>query len=357
MLTLYTGTPGSGKTALVVAELERFLRAQPGRPVFVMGIPELKLPHVECPPVEQWTVLKPTPEDPTLLESEFTFPDGALVIIDEAQKVFRPRGVGSKVPEHVAAFEKHRHKGLDFWLVSQHPNLLDPAVRKLIGRHVHLRSHWAGRELIEWPEAADPTSRAERASGVRQRYTLPKHVFGLYRSASLHVKPVRRIPRLLYVLFVLVAIGGYMAWNVGSKLWGAFDDAPELVERAGEGAEVVNGGAAPLTPRASGGGEVAGRGISLADFEPRLRGRPETAPLYDGIRQVVAVPLVAGCVALGERCTCYTEQGSDAGYSPEECKAWLAKTPFQPFRAVLPPPVARAKAEASAADHAALALR
>lgn len=335
MLTLYTGTPGAGKTALVVSELAEFIK-KGDRPVFVLGIPGLKLPHEVAPPLEDWTVRKPVPEDPSLFEAEFTFPDGALVIVDEAQKVFRPRAPSAKVPDHVSAFEKHRHKGLDFWLVTQHPNLLDPAVRKLVGRHVHLRSHWAGRELIEWPEATDPSSRSERGAGVRQRYTLPKSAFKLYKSASMHVKPKRRIPKLLYVLFGLIAIGGYLAWSIGGKLWGAFDEGGELVEKAGQGAELVQGGAAPLTSPAGSAASGVGRSISLADFEPRLRGRPETAPLYDGVRRVVAVPLVAGCVAIRDRCSCYTEQGSDAGYSVDECRAWLRDPPFQPFRAVFP---------------------
>lgn len=331
MLTLFTGTPGAGKTALVVSELVKVVES--GRRVIVMGIPELQVPHELAPPVEKWTRLVPTVEDPNIFEAEFVFPEGSLVVIDEAQKVFRPRSVGSKVPDHVSAFEKHRHRGLDFWLITQHPNLLDAAVRKLIGKHVHLRGHWAGRELLEWPEAADPSSKSERASAVRVRYKLPKKVFSLYKSASLHVKQKRRVPKLVYVLVGLVGLVGYLGWRSYDRVAGAISGEPSVQAAAAEDAPVPSAvGAAP--PRV----DHAGAGLSLASFVPRLAGRAETAPLYDGIRQVVALPVVAGCMAIGKRCSCYTEQGSDSGYSVQECRAWLESPPFNPYRATLPAP-------------------
>jgi zona occludens toxin len=113
-LTLITGNTGSGKTALCV----KMMRDTPERPLFVMGIPELKLEHFKCPPVEEWTVLQPDPDDPSQLLPYFTFPENAIVVIDEAQRIFRPRSNGSKVPDYVAAFETRRHTGVDFVLLT-----------------------------------------------------------------------------------------------------------------------------------------------------------------------------------------------------------------------------------------------
>lgn len=336
MLTLITGTPGAGKTAYAVYELAELVAKSP-RPVVVMGIPELKVPHEVAPEVEQWTRSVPSPEDATVIEHEFTFPEGALVVIDEAQKVFRPRATGSKVPPYVAAFEKHRHRGLDFWLITQHPNLLDSNVRRLVGKHVHLRGHWAGRELLEWPECSDPESRSDRAVAVRQRYTLPKKAFGLYKSASLHIKQKRRIPKALYAFVALVLIAAFLGYRAFDRVASTIRGEDVNAMRAAESAGVV-----PASARSGGGAPGArepGAALSLDDFKPRLNGRPESAPLYDGIRQVVAMPAVAGCMATPRRCTCYTEQGSESGLSDAECRAWLKSPPFNPFRPVYPPAV------------------
>ncbi|SMB27269.1 Zonula occludens toxin family protein [Sterolibacterium denitrificans] len=328
MLTLITGTPGAGKTAYAVYELSELIKCAP-RPVIVMGIPDLKISHEVAPQVEHWTRAVPSPEDESVIEHEFTFPEGSLVVIDEAQKVFRPRATSSKVPPHVAAFEKHRHLGLDFWLITQHPNLLDPNVRRLVGKHVHLRGHWAGRELLEWPEVADPESRSDRRVAIKERYTLPKKAFGLYKSASLHIKQKRRIPKVLYVFLILLLVIGFLGFK-------AFDRVASAIK--GEDANAFHppaetAAALPSSSR-SASGQISE--ISYQDFLPRFKGRPESAPIYDPVRKVINVPHVAGCAAMQDRCTCYTDQATDSGLTDAECRAWLTRPPFQPYRAIYP---------------------
>src|SRR5256885_16044190 len=68
-----------------------------------------------------------------------TVPDGSVIIIDEVQRIWRPSGPGQKIPDMIALLETHRHRGLDFYIITQGPNLIHANVRALIGRHVHLR--------------------------------------------------------------------------------------------------------------------------------------------------------------------------------------------------------------------------
>lgn len=342
MITVITGTPGAGKTALAVSMLDELVRQSektgaPLRPVVVMGIPELQLPHEVAPSVDQWTFSEPAPEDPTLMEAHFAFPEGALVIVDESQKVYRPRAAGSKVPDHVAAFERHRHRGLDFWLITQHPGLLDANVRKLAGKHIHLRALWAGRRLYEWSECKDPESKAERDSAITRPYRLPSRVFGLYKSASLHVKQSRRLPWQLWAVFGAVALAGYLGWGVYGRISGAIGG--DVVEPVTDSA---SGGRAPFqvegapgsgaSARASAQPVTMGAGATVEDWTPRIQTRPETAPMYDQFRQVKALPVVAGCVAMRDRCACYTDQGTDAFLTVAQCREWLRSPPFNPWR-------------------------
>lgn len=307
MITIITGTPGAGKTALAVSMLTEVT----GRPIYVDGIPELQIPHEVCDG-QKWHEL----------------PDGALIVIDEAQRVFRPRSQGSQVPEYVAQLETHRHRGIDIWLVTQHPTLLDANVRKLCNRHVHLRAMWSGRRLYEWSEVADPSSRSERETSASRKYKLPKKVFGLYKSASLHTKQPRRIPVWAFVIaFAIVAVPA-LGWRLYQSINSRFEPAEASVSATTSrelGQPVPTGVGSRAAPAAL-------VGVTVAEFEPRLAGRPETAPLYDVVREVKSMPVIAGCVASRTRCSCYSEQGTDVGLTGEQCRAWLENPPFNPYR-------------------------
>lgn len=307
MLTLITGVPGSGKTA---AAVDLLVRQYSGRLLYSDGLDGLTLEHVP------FDVLKWPAE----------VPDGAIVVVDEVQRKWRPRGPGTKVPPSVSELETHRHRGLDFLLITQSPRLLDSNVRALVGRHVHIRdTGFLGRWWYEWPECNVDLSWQKCQN--KRRYKLPRKVFDLYKSASMHVKPVRNRPFLMYVAAALVvgfALAGYKVWgSVGGVVKG------DEVASKSAAAKVLAVADAPVVA------PVAG-GLTAAMYEPRFRDRPESAPLYDGLRQVVEVPHVVGCMQTAKDCKCFTDQATDAGYSADSCRAWLQSPPFSPFRAIYP---------------------
>lgn len=332
MITVVTGVPGAGKTAYTVAQLIEELKKRP-RPLFALGVTGLKLDHEVCPEISAWTEAKPLPEDPSVIEHEFVFPDGALIVVDEAQKILRPRASGAKVPPYVQAFEKHRHKGLDFWLITQNPALMDQNVRRLVGRHIHLRSAWNGRTLYEWAECANPESASDRASAVTRSYRLPRHVFDQYTSASVHVAQPRRLPRALLVLVLALLVGSVLAYRLGSDIYAqASGQASSPSSVAGSPSVVVAAGQAAVAPVSSAPvNEPAG--ASLEDFRPRILARPETAPLYDELRKPKVMPRVAGCIASRTGCKCYTQQAGNAFVPEHICRAWAVEPPFNPWQA------------------------
>ena len=112
MITLFTGMPGAGKTAAMILLLQELAK---DRPLFVHFDPKerlrpeqkllhetLKLPHTACN-ANTW---------------HEELPDGAILIIDEVQGCWRPRGPAAKVPEAIAALETHRHAGVDIFLTT-----------------------------------------------------------------------------------------------------------------------------------------------------------------------------------------------------------------------------------------------
>lgn len=205
MITLITGAPGAGKSAALVSLL---LELSKERQIYVNGIPDLKIPHLPLDNPSTW------PE---------SVPDGSIIVIDEVQNAWRPRGPGTKVPPDVQALETHRHRGLDFYIITQGPNLVDTNVRALVGRHIHLRDVGVlGRWWYEWPECADNCRTAWKNAPLKKRYKLPKKAFDLYKSSSLHVKPLRSFPMMLIVLAIALigfAVGAYMIYSsIQSKL-------------------------------------------------------------------------------------------------------------------------------------------
>jgi len=215
MITLITGVPGMGKTSLVVSMMLEELE-KGDRPFFVMGIPDLKLDYSPCPPVSEWVEQRPSVEDPNVIEDHFTFPPNSIIIIDECQKVYRPRASGSKVPPHVAAFETHRHRGLDFWLMTQKPTLLDSNVRDLVGRHIHIKEgKFFGRDIYEWREYQDVKNKANFSEAARRPFKPPQKAFSFYKSSELHTKqPPRKIHQAFYFLAIALAFIVYQGFGV-----------------------------------------------------------------------------------------------------------------------------------------------
>jgi len=235
MITIITGVPGMGKTAMLVhILLENEKTKFNSRPVFVMGINNLLIDHAKAPPVEEWTEKRPSEEDPTLLLDYYRFPPNSILVVDEAQRVFRTRSSGSKVPNHVAALETHRHTGLDIILLTQKPQLLDANARLLCGRHVHIKNTIMGRKLFEWFEFTDVENRSNLDAAIKRSYSPPKEVFSLYKSAEVHTKQPRRLHQIwIYFALALMALSyfGYKIYSrINEKLYNR-PDAVQLVDK------------------------------------------------------------------------------------------------------------------------------
>lgn len=308
MITLITGAPGAGKSAAVVELLAELSKT---RTVYANGIPDLKIEYTELVDPTKW------PE---------VVPDGSLIVIDEVQRIWRPRGPGVKVPPEIAALETHRHRGIDFYVLTQSPRLVDSNIRGLVGRHVHLRDLGIlGRWWYEWPETADSCNTSWRQAPFKKKFRLSKAALALYTSASIHIKPIRSFPRTLILLAVALLVGAflvYRSWNI--------IDARMHPKPAGAVASGVVGGGVVAGAVAAVAGAVSA-GYDTLQFIPRLSTNPESAPAYDSLRAVVAVPLVIGGICVGETCRCFTQQNTLVSMSDNDCRKLVALPRFNPY--------------------------
>lgn len=316
MIILVTGQPGSGKTAYVVDWL---LDQQKDRPLFCMGIPELKVDHQPVPPVNEWTEERESPEDPAIKLSYFKFPPSSIVIIDEAQRVFRPRPVGSPVPPWIAAFETHRHTGVDFVLISQAPNLMDSNLRRLIGKHVHIRVLPMGRRLYEWTEVGEPESKMSRDLAASRSYKLPKRVFDVYKSAELHTKIKVAIPWYYWLFGGALLLTIFFGWRSYKAISKNF--APQ-----------ENGTTTPASLSDPAHPKPAPVLDPVAAQKPRISGLLHTAPAYDTVTTAKEAPVPVACYLKnpdqpdqnqpneGKSCGCLDQQSNIYKTTFEICK-------------------------------------
>jgi zona occludens toxin len=311
MLTIITGAPGAGKTCAMVSLMMGELA---GRPLYADGVNGLTIEH--------------TPVD--LNEWHITVPKGigAVVCGDEGQRRWRPRGPGQKVPPAIEAMETHRHDGLDFFITTQSPNLLDSNIRNLCGRHVHIRDlGLLGRWWYEWPECSDNPKQSWRTAPIKKKYKLDKKAFGLYKSASLHIKPVRSVPWMVLVLAAAVIGVGVLSFMT----WRTIKDRLQGVPVAATAAPAKSAASGSPGPQAAPAGPMRAYLTDANQFRPRVTSNPETAPAYDELRRVVTMPRVVGGWCRGDECRCITQQGTDAGMTWRDCRSWLESPPFNPY--------------------------
>ena len=356
MLYLFTGVPGSGKTLNVVSMLAKRPDLK-NRPLFIDGIPDLKIPHEQIPEgesIQTWPKWAPT---------------GAIIVVDECQRIFRPRPSGSKVPDYVSELETHRHRGLDFFFITQHPRLIDANLRSLIEHHTHVSKTELGvRRKLEWSTggAKNPESRADVRDALKSVYKLDKSVYGLYKSAEEHTKIKTGRSKVFYLIpvILLMIIGGLWGFY---DFWGDFKKTPTPTAQQ----EVAAPAASPETggtvgAQAQNGTHGTGQypeaqptpepqqqrpHLTEDDFKPAIDGQPHTAPIYDQYNKAVkTMPYPVACVKNANRCTCYTDQGTPIkGFSKTQCLEFVEHGIYNPYKAAAatPPPTAAAEPKES----------
>lgn len=196
MITLITGTPGSGKTLYTVWFAAKQQKA--GRRLMVDGIRDLAVDHVDV-------------DEPWLRKWFEHREQNDLIVVDEAQRIWPPTSISTKVGDDIEKLHIHRHLGVDFILITQHPQRISKSVRDLVGRHVHVRKLFGLNRamLYEWDHCHNVGSLKD---AVKTMWAYPRDVFKLYTSAEIHTKQKAVIPKALFLLpvaLVVVAVGAY----------------------------------------------------------------------------------------------------------------------------------------------------
>lgn len=303
---LFTGLPGSGKTASLVKRITQLQEKEPGRPVFQYGINGLK----------DGLAMPLTPE---MLEKWWELPPGSIICIDECQEEdpvkLMPKDRGNPA-EWVQRITKVRHYGMTFLLTTQHPANMSAYVRRLVDTHVHSVMRSKGvRQTYTWQRCMDdPDNRSAKKTGEMSFQSLPKEVFDLYKSSSLHTSKVRT-PRSMYLLAGAAVLAVVLAVYIPYRLHAATHDVPHV-------------------DVAALGGVVPADTLREKDYvkwtTPRVAGVPWSAPMFDKLSVKTSPRLF--CIAVDDgRCDCLTEQGTKFAMSRTMCRTIAANGMYNPF--------------------------
>jgi len=316
MLHLFTGLPGSTKTANMLTYVlnriaEKGKGSWAGRPVYFYNIRDCA--------VEGWIELSEQE-----VRRWYELPEGSIVLVDEAQQLFRPVHKRDEVaPREVTELETHRHRGFDILLTTQHPMLIHTAVRRQVQMHWHLeRPFGLKTKAYKWEKCInDPDDHFARKDAAVESVKVPKEVFQRYTSTVMDTHK-KRIPKKLFLVLgsLLLVVGG-ITWFVvqfanrgsqASDLPSASTVAKSLVEPAAPKSDGTFKPVYPLDPQEY-------RRI----YEPRIPHQPATAPVYDELMKPVVAPRTL-CYSFRRQgtdyCECVTQQMTPIDMPFAQCK-------------------------------------
>lgn len=322
MIYLITGIPGSGKTLYAVSTLIKSLMADKmdgpdGKPIqrrlVVDGIPKLALPHE--------LMAKTTVDEKTITVEdggsgvgnwwEWCKP-GDVIVIDEVQRIWRPRAMGSKPPRMVTELETHRHKGVDLVLITQSPMLIDQNVRRLVGRHQHVRRLFgmARAMIYDWDGCQADVHRVATASKTMWAY--PKDAYKLYASSELHTKQKQKFP-VWAALPVLALVAGLV---IAPKAFGVLSGS-----MTGKG---ISSKTADASVPAASAPSVAASAPVVAASEPENTFDPDHPDNQPPSPIRAAAPVFSGCAIGRDRCVCIDTKGSKLPIGETECRVKMS---------------------------------
>jgi zona occludens toxin len=317
VITIITGSPGAGKTLNTLPLVEQECE---GRKIHYVGIRNLTLSgweEISYDDARNWR----------------DYPAGSVFVIDEADLFAANDPIARRTtPDYVRELARHRHRGMDFYLVTQKPTMVHYELRPHVGRHLHFERQF-GRESsrrLEWQRCVDdPTDYHVRKEAITQRVLFPKKYYEAYHSAEVHThKP--RIPKKLYFIVALFVVAGLLLTTLLRSIQDKSN--PEYSEESGSGLSE----AYAMTAGERRAGKQAAT-VTAEEFGnrmlPRIQDIPLSAPMYDGVTDVKTFPRPQ-CIYSHRtaECRCFTQQATVMHVSYDMCRDIVSNGWFNPYR-------------------------
>jgi zona occludens toxin len=312
-----TGLPRAGKTLWTLCHV-REIAEKEKRQVYTCNIPGVTIPgwlQIDTP--DKWMEV----------------PDGSIIICDELQDFWGLNSVGSKVPLQILELSKHGKRGIDFWFITQEPELVHRTPRALCEHHYYvIRAFGSNSAMIYKFDRMQAHPEKCKNKGEKFPWLYKKEAYGWYTSADVHnVK--RKIPAKVIAIPFVMLMAGFAIWGAFKFFGGALDKAKH--------APLAGAMAAPspgmpgYIPAAQQNQKNAAMTLEqyAAAYTPRVPGLIHSSPVYDSLTAPKQVPLPAACMSSKSKgCHCYTQQGTPYATTDQICHDMIAGGMFIPFQ-------------------------
>ena len=250
-------------------------------------------------------------------------PDGSIHVIDEVQLV-EPYSDTKAKPSLIQDLTIHRHRGFDFYFLTQAPSLLHPTVKELIGCHYHLTKPYGVKTMVYQFGSCRPypnTMANKLNAETKFAFSPPARIYKLYKSTTIntHQKRFPLFPLLKYG--ALLSVAGFMVfYGLFNKPNPKTDTAQKQpVTASATSATVSNVASLPASTVAP----------MIADAETiKIKQQIEKAQLQQQLEQLKQAQLLKNSpnnvIAFGNNCTAYNSDGLPLDMSLGECKQYAS---------------------------------
>lgn len=343
MIYLVTGTPGTGKTAMVV---DMILNNVDG--LFKMTIEDgtvvdrpLYFCHIDGLDAKKFKAHELSEEEIQSAPLDQIMPQGGVLIVDEADYTYPVRPPSQAVPPYIKTLKELRHHGFTLILMVQHPTMIDRYIRQLVGKHIHLERKVIGTKRYEFFRCEESLNAAAFTSVVGSPYRPPKEAFKYYKSASQHIKFKKKLHPVFIMIPIGIAFMFYLGVPLFSKWFGWSDNQSQVKQKSEqqhakiEEQDALNIVQPPTLPQQSKFQESAASSVpefTPEYYEPRITDKPETAPIYDSVRSIKTFEYPVACVSSAKSCNCYSDQGTLIKISRKACQKHIKDGVFNPYK-------------------------
>lgn len=295
-------------------------------------------------------------------------PDGSIIVIDEVQLVPPYNENKNKTDDIVQELTIHRHRGFDFWFITQSPSYLHPTIKELISCHLHItRPYWRTPKVYQYGSLRQYPNTLINKLNCESKFDFkPKDfIFKLYKSTSIDTSK-KRTPAGLYgfVAFIVLAIGVFLyGLSGGSGFFCHFMNSCDVKKNVSNHTAASSTASANSINHASPSnqGNTTSMDLSLECRKAINVEKPECVQWFDTQSQNVqqnattsqiaynpetpfdvqplqtysptAQPVFSGCIKYNGKYYAYTQQGTRLNVKADVCKRVLddGDRPFNYF--------------------------
>ena len=256
-----------------------------------------------------------------------TCPDGSIIVIDEVQLIEPYKETKQKDNPIVQDLTIHRHRGFDFYFITQSAALLHVQIKDLIAVHYHLTLPfgWVTKVYQYGSFRANPNAVSVKISAERSfSFNPPDSIFKLYKSTTINTAQ-KRIPYKMIFGFgsiVLLGIFGFIwAFNSASN-----SELGKVVK--GQDTKSVIASATAQTSASATAATVASVSSATAAMtaqnDAQIKILQQQQQIEQLQAQIKAAKTPSNVIAFGSNCTAYNSDGLPLDMSLVECKQYAS---------------------------------